>query len=383
MSESIRRVERAVADLVNGKTIVLISHGSEVADGYLIVAAEKATTSAVSFMVRHTSGFICAAVTDEVCARVQLPAVADDPDPTGDRFTVAVDAATGVTTGISAEDRARTFRQIADSSSGPTSFTRPGHVIPIRVHSSGVLGRRRPAEAAADLMRAAGLAEVGALAALVSVNDPTGMADSRESCAFASIHDLNWLSVEDVVTYRRSIESNVRQTFLTERETAYGMVEAIGFQSEVTDCDYVTYRSVGSVTAADALVLVRFESDSASHLPFPPGQADSILTTTLAKDGALVLIGRCSDRVDVEQLSSTVGHQATSGRLADIAQILRIAGVTEPRLVEAPNGLSETLSHLGFLQAPLMRGQDRRDPEVLTDSSAGGHRLRFAIRSAF
>ncbi len=208
MRESTHRVERAVADLADGKVIVLAGCGSENPDAYLVVAGEKATTSALDFIIRHTSGFVCATVTDDVCVRTALSAMSGT-GLTASRYdyAVTVDAATGVSTGISAKDRARTLRQLADPTSTPATFTRPGHVMPLRAHTDGTLDCRSRAQAVTDLLRAAGLQEVGALAALVSLSDPTAIADSAESLMFAAAHQLHSVSVADVVTYRRSMVS--------------------------------------------------------------------------------------------------------------------------------------------------------------------------------
>ncbi|MGM5068807.1 3,4-dihydroxy-2-butanone-4-phosphate synthase [Rhodococcus qingshengii] len=157
----------------------------------LIVAGEKAKTSTLDFIIRHTSGFVCAAVSDAVRAQIALPSMSGTlTDGAADDYTVAIDAVDGVGTGISAKDRAITLRRIADLSSTPATFPRPGHVLPMRARSGGILTRRRPAEAVIDLLRAAGLHEVGALSALVSVSDPHAMADAAESRSFAHAHHL-------------------------------------------------------------------------------------------------------------------------------------------------------------------------------------------------
>ncbi|MGI5219259.1 3,4-dihydroxy-2-butanone-4-phosphate synthase [Nocardia sp. CA-290969] len=243
MSDGMHRVECAAADLAAGKTVVLVGYGSQGSDGYLVVAAEKATTHDVAFMVRHTAGFVCAAVTDEICARAGLPLLSGTFPASGHDFTVSVDAASGVTTGISAADRAATVRRLADPASDPTDFTRPGHVVPVLVHSNGVLGRRRAAEAAVDLLRAAGLHEAGALAALVSDTEPTGIAGPAQSRAFAAEHRMNWVSIADIVNYRRSAEPLARQTFRVVHDTPYGAIEEIGYPSDTSDVDLRAYRA--------------------------------------------------------------------------------------------------------------------------------------------
>jgi 3,4-dihydroxy 2-butanone 4-phosphate synthase/GTP cyclohydrolase II len=343
---SIQRVARAVADLVDGKAIVLVGCGSTEPDGYLIVAAENASTSALNFLVRHTSGFICAAVTDDACARIDLPPMAGSRPTTGAEYTVAVDAA-GVTTGISAKDRAWTLRQIANPSSTPSGFTRPGHVIPIRAHSDGVLGRRRAAEAVIDLMHAAGLREVGALAALVSVTDPTRIADSTESLAFADTHQLNSISIQDIVNYRRRTEIHVRQTFRTLRNTSCGTVEALGYHSDVTNADYIAYSSGDPSTMSRARVHARFETDFAPHARAVDRRPEPDITDALVDRNCLIVIARRAndaDDMDPSDRPDCLSHNRYDERIADIAQILRARDVLEPRLVNPPPGLFEVWS---------------------------------------
>lgn len=288
------------------------------------------------------------------------------PDP-GDDYTVAVDAA-GVGTGISAKDRAWTLRQIADPFSTPSGFTRPGHVIPIRTHSDGVLGRRRSAEAVIDLMRAAGLREVGALAALVSVADPTGIADSTESLAFADAHQLNSISVQDIVNYRRTTEIHVRQTFRTLRNTPCGTVEALGYHSDVTNADYIAYSSGDPSTLSRARVHARFETDFAPHAPSVDQAEPDITNALVDRDGLIVIARRANDSDDMEQSDrpDCSFHNRYGERIADIAQILRAREVLEPRLVNPPPGLFEVWSILSNLASTAV---GKAAPQCISSSS--------------
>ncbi|MCX4095815.1 3,4-dihydroxy-2-butanone-4-phosphate synthase [Nocardia sp. alder85J] len=182
-----RRHTRTRTELAAGATILL--HDPHTGEGALVLPAQFATTGALAFLIEHSSGFITVALTDTDCARLCLPPMWGLSDVTTRHgFTVTVDAV-GVGTGISAADRAHTIRTLADPTSGPADFTRPGHVVPIRTRTSGT-GRPGPAEAAIDLLRTAGLHPAAAMGALVSRADPTRMADAGECAEFASAHGL-------------------------------------------------------------------------------------------------------------------------------------------------------------------------------------------------
>jgi 3,4-dihydroxy 2-butanone 4-phosphate synthase/GTP cyclohydrolase II len=352
MNESIRRVDRVVADLIDGKPAVLLG-GIEDADSYLVVAGEKANTSALDFVIRHTSGFVCAAVTTETCDRLELPELARTFGSTGDHYTVAVDAIADVSTGISASDRARTLRLIADPSSTPSEFTRPGHVIPVRAGRGGVLTRRRIPEAVVDLMRASELQQVGAYAALVSVAHPTRMASQRESMSFADTHELNWVSIQDVASHRRTTETHVLQVFCTVRDSPFGVVEAVGYHSDATDTDYVTYRMANAPIANDSSIYVLVETDAASHLNVRDQQRDSNLSDVLASGGGLVVMACRTRSIRSEKLPGGRCPQTWDGRDADLVEILRSAKITKPHLVDPPSGLSEALWALDFADSRL------------------------------
>eukprot|EP00962_Isochrysis_galbana_P058497 scaffold31629_cov117-Isochrysis_galbana.AAC.2 len=154
----------AVAALKAGKPIVVTDDESRENEGDLILAGECATAENIGFIVRYSSGVICVALTDERCQQLQLPPmVVNNEDPKGTAFTVSVDLKQGTSTGISASDRAATFRALADPASGPQHFNRPGHVFPLRARAGGVLERDGHTEASVDLCRIAGLQPAGVL----------------------------------------------------------------------------------------------------------------------------------------------------------------------------------------------------------------------------
>ncbi|HEX6359610.1 3,4-dihydroxy-2-butanone-4-phosphate synthase [Actinophytocola sp.] len=190
-------VDRAIAEIADGRPVV-VSGG----DGDLVFAAEHASPELVAFTVRHTSGFVCVALSGEDCDRLELPPMYPRVRPRGEEFTVAVDARdTG--TGISATDRANTIRLLADPHARPPDFTRPGHIAPIRAADGGVLERAGRAEAALDLVRLAGLSPAAALSGIVSRRSVVDMAGPGELADFAAEHRLAMVTTAELVARRR------------------------------------------------------------------------------------------------------------------------------------------------------------------------------------
>ena len=228
-------VERAVADIAAGKAVVVIDDEDRENEGDLIFAAEKADAALVSFMVRHTSGYLCVALPGRECDRLELPLMCPgEGDGFGTAFTVTVDARAGVSTGISAADRARTLLTIADRHTTAHDLVRPGHVLPLRARDGGVLTRPGHTEAAVDLTRLAGLTPAGVLWEIVSPTDGTRMARGRELDEFADRHGLCLISVDDVIAYRRRLEPRVQRMATTRLPTAHGEFVAHGYLG-VTD----------------------------------------------------------------------------------------------------------------------------------------------------
>jgi len=197
-------VQVAAEQIAAGRSIVLVDdRPGNPLRANLVLGAELARPESVAFMVRHTSGFVRVAVTPETCARLVLPQmVYENQSPHGIEYTVTVDAAEGVSTGISARDRARTIRLLASSRSVSADLTRPGHVLPMRARAGGLLERRGFAEALIDLTRLAGLSPAGATSELVGSNLSPHLPERAEVLAFAREHGLNVLHLDELVEHR-------------------------------------------------------------------------------------------------------------------------------------------------------------------------------------
>src|SRR5262250_3154838 len=198
-------VSRAIADIAAGRPVVVVDDADRENEGDIIFAASKATPALLAFTIRHTSGVICVPMLGEDLDRLQLPLMTtQNTERMRTAFTVSVDARDGVTTGISAADRARTVRTLVDSATEPYELVRPGHVFPLRYTSGGVLRRPGHTEAAVDLARMAGLAPAGVLAEVV--NDDGTMKRLPALRVFATAHDLALISIEQLVEHRRRTE---------------------------------------------------------------------------------------------------------------------------------------------------------------------------------
>ncbi|WP_405818717.1 bifunctional 3,4-dihydroxy-2-butanone-4-phosphate synthase/GTP cyclohydrolase II [Streptomyces sp. NBC_00838] len=254
-------VERAVMDIAAGRPVVVVDDEDRENEGDLVIAAEKATPEIVAFMMSECRGLICAPMEGDELDRLELPQMVDNnTESMRTAFTVSVDAAPahGVTTGISAADRATTLRLLAaGSTAGPGDFVRPGHVFPLRAKPGGVLVRNGHTEAAVDLARLAGLRPAGAIVEIAGEDGV--MLRLPELVPFARKHGLTIISIEDLIAYRRSAEPTVRREAEVRLPTAFGEFTAFGYRSTVDGVEHVAlvHGDIGDGTD----VLVRMHSE--------------------------------------------------------------------------------------------------------------------------
>jgi len=252
-------VARAIADIAAGRPVVVIDDADRENEGDIIFAASKATPELLAFMIRYTSGVICVPMPGEMLDRLQLPLMTtQNAERMRTAYTISVDARDGVTTGISAADRARTIRTLADSATEPYEIVRPGHVFPLRYAPGGVLRRRGHTEAAVDLARLAGLTPAGVLAEIV--NDDGTMARLPELRKFADDHDLALISIEQLISYRRQHERIVSRVVETRLPNQFGEWRAVGYLNTVDGTEHVAL-VLGDLTAPGQDPLVRMHSE--------------------------------------------------------------------------------------------------------------------------
>ena len=251
-------IAQAVSDLAAGRPVVVVDDEDRENEGDLIFAAEKATPELLAFMVRYTSGYICVPMTEDDCDRLELPPMYHtNQDRRGTAYTVTVDAREGVTTGISAADRAHTIRLLADPDTTPADLARPGHVVPLRARRGGVLRRPGHTEAAVDLATMAGLRPAGVLCELV--NDDGTMMRLPDLEKFVAEHGLTLVSIADLIAYRRRHEKQVEHVATARIPTEYGVFKAVGYRSTYDGAEHVAL--VYGDLSDGAEVLVRVHSE--------------------------------------------------------------------------------------------------------------------------
>lgn len=205
------RIDAALAALRAGRPVLVLDDAERENEGDVVLAAETLTTPWLAWTIRHTSGYLCAPLPSTSADRLGLPLMVDDnEDRLQTAYTITVDAARGVTTGISAADRAHTLRTLAAPTSEPGDLVRPGHIVPLRARAGGVFARRGHTEAAVDLCRLAGLAPVGAIAELVA--DDGEMLRTPAVLALGRARDLPVITIADLVAWRRRHERVRRLT---------------------------------------------------------------------------------------------------------------------------------------------------------------------------
>jgi 3,4-dihydroxy 2-butanone 4-phosphate synthase/GTP cyclohydrolase II len=258
-------VVRAIKDIADGRPVVVVDDANRENEGDIILAAAKATPELLAFMVRYTSGVICAPMRGADLDRLQLPLMTtQNTERMRTAFTVTVDAAEGVTTGISAADRATTIGRLVDPEAVPADFVKPGHIFPLRYREGGVLVRPGHTEAAVDLATLAGLPSVGVLAEIV--HDDGTMMRLPALREFADSHGLALISIEQLIEYRRRTERLVTRVAETVIPNAYGEWRAYGYRSDIDGAEHLAL-VLGDVGAAevDATggedVLVRVHSE--------------------------------------------------------------------------------------------------------------------------
>ncbi|MEU7204732.1 bifunctional 3,4-dihydroxy-2-butanone-4-phosphate synthase/GTP cyclohydrolase II [Streptomyces sp. NPDC045470] len=253
-------VEQAVADIAAGRPVVVVDDENRENEGDLIVAAERATPEILAFMMSECRGLICAPMEGAELDRLALPQMVEhNTESMRTAFTVSVDAtsAHGVSTGISAADRATTLRLLASGEAGPADFVRPGHIFPLRAREGGVLARNGHTEAGVDLARLAGLRPA---AAIVEIADEDGtMLRLPELVPFARKHGLSIISIEDLIAYRRSSEPTVRREAETRLPTRHGEFTAYGYRSTVDGVEHIALVAGEIGDGEDVLVRVHSE----------------------------------------------------------------------------------------------------------------------------
>jgi 3,4-dihydroxy 2-butanone 4-phosphate synthase / GTP cyclohydrolase II len=240
-------VQHATAALASGRMIVVTDDEDRENEGDLVMSAELTTDEQLAFLVRHTTGIVCVPMPGERCDELRLPQmVNENTDAHATAFTVSVDHY-GTGTGVSAADRARTVRALADPGSRPEHFRRPGHVFPLRARTGGVLVRAGHTEATVDLLRMAGLSGIGVISEIIT--DDGSMMRGAELTRFVGRHDLPTLAIADLVRYRGTTERLVESVATSAMPTEFGDFRAIAYRNTLDGTEHLAL-VMGDVAAA-------------------------------------------------------------------------------------------------------------------------------------
>lgn len=251
-------VEEALRDYAAGRMIIIVDDADRENEGDLACAAQYVTAETIAFMAREGRGLICLALAGEIADRLGLESmVRQNRAHFGTNFTVSIEAAYGVTTGISAADRAHTIRVAVNPHSGPHDLVQPGHVFPLRAAPNGVLERRGQTEAAVDLARLAGLRPAGVICEIM--NDDGTMARGPDLVRFAVRHDLKIISVEQLVAYRKRHERLIERMAEAQLPTRYGTFRAVSYSARCVPHEAVAL--IIGHPAPDQPILVRLHSE--------------------------------------------------------------------------------------------------------------------------
>jgi 3,4-dihydroxy 2-butanone 4-phosphate synthase/GTP cyclohydrolase II len=353
-AEAIARVERGIQEIRNGRMVILVDDEDRENEGDLVMAAELVTPEAINFMAMHGRGLVCLSLTPERCDRLDLQAMVQaNTSGFGTAFTVSIEAAHGVTTGISAADRAHTIRVAVSKTAKPSDLARPGHVFPLRAKAGGVLVRTGQTEGSVDLARLAGLEPAGVICEILK---PDGtMARRPDLERFSAEHGLMLLSVADLIRYRLLRERLVERVSEVEVDVdEIGRFRAVSYRNAVDDLEHLAL--VKGYPCEDVPVLGRVHQESVLGDVFRCARTDS----RWRLEYALRLIEK-------EGCGVLVYLQKPAPRLATELDVLRTG--QRPRLVKPADrgaiGLPADLREFG-IGAQILLDQGVRQLRLMT-----------------
>ncbi|MBV1907085.1 MAG: 3,4-dihydroxy-2-butanone-4-phosphate synthase [Pseudomonadales bacterium] len=337
-------IEEAVAAIADGEMVVVVDDDDRENEGDLIMAAGHAKPDQVAFMIRHTSGILCTPVLEEHAKRLQLePMVARNDAPMSTAFTISVDYKDGLTTGISAEERANTVQALANNNVAAGDFVRPGHIFPLIARQGGVLVRSGHTEAGVDLVKIAGCEPVGLLAEIV--NDDGTVKRLPELIEFAQEHKLKLISIADLIAYRQRREQLVERVREFRVNTRAGQARAFAYKTKFEDVEHLAL--VFGKIDANSSVLVRIHREKlvedvfGAQGNFDQGLLDVCLDKMgNQKSGVLIylrggFLGVPLEALDKEDVSRESERASEWLEIGVGAQILRDLGASKIRILAA------------------------------------------------
>ncbi len=341
-------IQDIITEIRAGRMVVLVDEEDRENEGDLIFAAQFVTPEKINFMAKHGRGLICLTLTEAHCRQLDLPLmVRDNRAPLGTNFTLSIEAATGVTTGISAADRARTVQVAADPNAKPSDIVQPGHIFPLRAQNGGVLVRAGHTEAGCDLAHLAGLAPASVICEILKDNGE--MARLPDLIEFASLHGLKIGTIADLIEYRSQQEKLVERVAARRVQTAYGEFELVTYRDKTTQSAHLALVKGDISPEQETLVRVHeplsvLDFLEQAHYPNSTSVHDALTRISKAPAGVIVLMHRGEAAQDL-LARAAAAPEAHAGAQWDPrsygigAQILRDLNVGKMCLIATPRKL--------------------------------------------
>jgi 3,4-dihydroxy 2-butanone 4-phosphate synthase/GTP cyclohydrolase II len=326
-------IEEALEDIAAGRMVVVVDDHDRENEGDLVMAAEHATAKDINFMAKHGRGWICVALAPERCDELGLELMAQkNESPRQTPFTVTIDAREGVTTGVSAADRARTIRTAADPSAGPESLIKGGHVSPLRARPGGVLERAGHTEAGVDLARLAGCTPAGVVCEVM--NDDGTMARVDDLTSYCARHKLKMIAIADLIAHRLRSDRLVESVVTTRLPTKFGDFRAIGYRSLLDGGQHMAL--VKGEVAGQKDVLVRVHSQCITGDVFHSMLCDcgqrlnaALSTISAAERGVLLYLSQGAHGIGL--LRSLGVSRAPGDAAIKVPSVIRLSSPAELR----------------------------------------------------
>ena len=344
---SISAIQDIIADLKIGKMVILVDEEDRENEGDLVLAADFVTPAAINFMATHGRGLICLTLTEERCHQLDLPLmVSNNRSPLGTNFTLSIEAAQGVTTGISAADRARTVQVAVQKDAKPQDIVQPGHIFPLKAQKGGVLVRAGHTEAGCDLARMAGLTAASVICEILK--EDGSMARLPDLIVFAQKHQLKIGTIVDLIQYRNQNESLVKRVAERSIQTLQGAFQLIAYHDDIANLTHLALVK-GEINPTDeTLVRVHEPLSVIDFLDIEDRSHSWNIYAAMkmiaeAGRGVIVLMHRRDDPLKlVERVESKNEHSNVVNRQMDLrhhgigAQILKDLNVGKMRLMSTP-----------------------------------------------
>ena len=373
MSTQISSIPELVAELRDGRMVILVDEEDRENEGDLLMAAQFVTAESINFMARHGRGLVCLTLTEERCRQLDLPQmVGANRSRMGTNFTLSIEAAEGVTTGISAADRARTVQAAVKKDARPGDVVQPGHIFPLMAQNGGVLVRAGHTEAGCDLAAMAGLEPAAVICEILK--DDGEMARLPDLVEFSRLHKLKIGSIADLIHHRSRTESMVERVVERPLNTVYGVFNLVAYRDKISKEAHIALVRGSPRAGEETLVRVHeplsivdvLDAGSRRH---SWNLHDAMQAVAKAGSGVIVLLHRTEDGahlLDRLALEPKSGPEKMALRTYGIgAQILRDLGVTHMRVMAAPRRMPSMagfdLEVTGYMQPPGHDPQQSQD----------------------